>query len=65
MVAAGLDRLLRGRLGFDGVVVSGDLPRMRAAVLARNRSDPAFRERVDDGVRTALLPQAHAGLLTR
>ena len=93
-----VDRLLRGRLGFDGVVVSDDLgvaeavreipagrravrfldaggtlvltvtpevlPAMRAAVLARDRADPAFRARVDEAVRTALLAKAHAGLLT-
>ena len=93
-----VDRLLRGRLGFDGVVVADDLgvaeavrevpagrravrflaaggtlvltvtpgvlPEMRAAVLARDRADPAFRARVDEAVRTALLAKAHAGLLT-
>ncbi|MGY1810072.1 glycoside hydrolase family 3 N-terminal domain-containing protein [Blastococcus sp. SYSU D00669] len=39
------------------------LPEMIDAVLARDAADPAFAERVDDAVRTALVAKARAGLL--
>jgi beta-N-acetylhexosaminidase len=91
-----LTRLLRERLGFDGVVVSDSmgaaavqsvppgqravrflaaggtivlitgpdlLPEMIAAVLDRDRRDPAFSAAVDDAVMTALVAKARAGLL--
>ncbi|MGY1742160.1 MULTISPECIES: glycoside hydrolase family 3 N-terminal domain-containing protein [unclassified Blastococcus] len=89
--------LLRGQLGFDGVVISDDLGAAQAvqdvapgdravrflaaggtlvltvtpgaltamidAVLARADADPAFAERVDAAVRTALRAKAERGLL--
>ena len=92
-----VDGLLRGQLGFDGVVISDDVgaaaavqdvppgeravrcldaggtlvltvdrtlyPEMLAAVMDRDRTDDAFRIRVDAAVRTALLAKAEAGLL--
>ncbi|MGY1619960.1 glycoside hydrolase family 3 N-terminal domain-containing protein [Geodermatophilus sp. SYSU D00691] len=39
------------------------LPEMVDAVLAQDAADPAFAERVDDAVRTALVAKARAGLL--
>jgi beta-glucosidase-like glycosyl hydrolase len=92
-----IDGVLRGQLGFDGVVISDDVgnaaavqdvppgdraircvaaggtlvltvdpatyPEMLAAVVDRDRTDDAFRARVDAAVRTALLAKAEAGLL--
>jgi hypothetical protein len=40
------------------------LPEMLAAVVERDRTDDAFRARVDAAVRTALLAKAEAGLLS-
>jgi beta-N-acetylhexosaminidase len=39
-------------------------PEMLAAVVERDRTDDAFRARIDAAVRTALLAKAEAGLLT-
>jgi beta-N-acetylhexosaminidase len=92
-----IDGLLRGQLGFDGVVISDDVgaaaavqdvppgeravrcleaggtlvltvdpavfPQMLTGVAERDRTDDAFRARVDAAVRTALLAKARARLL--
>ncbi|MGY1604478.1 glycoside hydrolase family 3 N-terminal domain-containing protein [Geodermatophilus sp. SYSU D00815] len=44
-------------------VTAAVLPEMLDAVLARDAVDPAFAERVDDAVWTALVAKARAGLL--